>query len=58
MPARTACWSGCGGARSLGLSHLIALFARFDTFAVNVASQLEPEPAIDYGLFLVGRFRE
>ncbi|WP_232512787.1 MMPL family transporter [Actinopolyspora erythraea] len=43
---------------SLGLLHLIALFTQVNTFAVNVASLLGLGLAIDYGLFVVGRFRE
>ncbi|WP_114451575.1 MMPL family transporter [Halopolyspora algeriensis] len=43
---------------SLGLLHLISLLAEVNVFAVNVASLLGLGLAIDYGLFLVGRFRE
>ncbi|GAB3546628.1 RND superfamily putative drug exporter [Actinopolyspora lacussalsi] len=43
---------------SLGLLRLITLFADVNTFAVNVASLLGLGLAIDYGLFVVGRFRE
>ncbi|WP_328796723.1 MMPL family transporter [Halosaccharopolyspora lacisalsi] len=43
---------------SLGLLHLISLFAEVNVFAVNVASLLGLGLAIDYGLFIVGRFRE
>lgn len=43
---------------SLGLLHLISIFAEVNVFAVNVASLLGLGLAIDYGLFIVGRFRE
>ncbi|ASO23171.1 RND superfamily putative drug exporter [Actinoalloteichus hoggarensis] len=43
---------------ALGLLHLIALFTTVNVFAVNVASMLGLGLAIDYGLFVVGRFRE
>ncbi|NYH80833.1 RND superfamily putative drug exporter [Actinopolyspora biskrensis] len=43
---------------SLGLLHLISLLTEVNTFAVNVASLLGLGLAIDYGLFMVGRFRE
>ncbi|AUS78816.1 MMPL family transporter [Actinoalloteichus sp. AHMU CJ021] len=43
---------------SLGLLHLISLFTNVNVFAVNVASLLGLGLAIDYGLFVVGRFRE
>jgi trehalose monomycolate/heme transporter len=43
---------------ALGLLHLISLFADVNVFAINVASLLGLGLAIDYGLFIVGRFRE
>ncbi|GAA4865289.1 MMPL family transporter [Saccharopolyspora cebuensis] len=43
---------------SLGLLHLVSLFSDVNVFAVNVASLLGLGLAIDYGLFIVGRFRE
>ncbi|MER2091312.1 MAG: MMPL family transporter [Saccharopolyspora rectivirgula] len=43
---------------SLGLLHLISLVTEVNVFAVNVASMLGLGLAIDYGLFIVGRFRE
>jgi uncharacterized membrane protein YdfJ with MMPL/SSD domain len=43
---------------SLGVLHLIASFHEVNSFAVNVASLLGLGMAIDYGLFMVGRFRE
>ncbi|PRW63453.1 MMPL family transporter [Actinopolyspora mortivallis] len=43
---------------SFGLLHLISLLTDVNTFAVNVASLLGLGLAIDYGLFIVGRFRE
>ncbi|MCG8921782.1 MMPL family transporter [Lentzea sp. CC55] len=43
---------------ALGVLHGIALFAEVNSFAVNVASLLGLGMAIDYGLFMVGRFRE
>ncbi|MFC7546456.1 MMPL family transporter [Plantactinospora sp. GCM10030261] len=43
---------------SLGVLHLIALNTEVNSFAVNVASLLGLGMAIDYGLFMVGRFRE
>jgi trehalose monomycolate/heme transporter len=43
---------------SLGLLHAISLFTTVNVFAVNVASLLGLGLAIDYGLFIVGRFRE
>lgn len=43
---------------SLGVLHLISLGLEVNTFAVNVASMLGLGLAIDYGLFVVGRFRE
>lgn len=43
---------------SLGLLNLISMFAGVNVFAVNVASLLGLGMAIDYGLFIVGRFRE
>jgi trehalose monomycolate/heme transporter len=43
---------------ALGVLHVVALFAEVNSFAVNVASLLGLGMAIDYGLFMVGRFRE
>ncbi|WP_232533945.1 MMPL family transporter [Plantactinospora sp. KBS50] len=43
---------------SLGVLHLTALNTDVNSFAVNVASLLGLGMAIDYGLFMVGRFRE
>ncbi|MFB9234882.1 MMPL family transporter [Plantactinospora siamensis] len=43
---------------SLGVLHLTALHTDVNSFAVNVASLLGLGMAIDYGLFMVGRFRE
>ncbi|MEU5690613.1 MMPL family transporter [Actinosynnema sp. NPDC020468] len=43
---------------SLGVLHLISLGLDVNSFAVNVASLLGLGMAIDYGLFMVGRFRE
>ncbi|GAA3997581.1 trehalose monomycolate RND transporter MmpL3 [Allokutzneria multivorans] len=43
---------------SLGVIRIISSFAEVSTFAVNVASLLGLGLAIDYGLFMVGRFRE
>ncbi|BCJ46786.1 hypothetical protein Aiant_74430 [Actinoplanes ianthinogenes] len=43
---------------SLGVLHAIALGTEVNSFAVNVASLLGLGMAIDYGLFMVGRFRE
>ncbi|MFB9906625.1 MMPL family transporter [Allokutzneria oryzae] len=43
---------------SLGVLRIIASFTEVSTFAVNVASLLGLGLAIDYGLFMVGRFRE
>ncbi|MFD9740863.1 MMPL family transporter [Umezawaea sp. NPDC059074] len=43
---------------SLGVLHAISLGADVNSFAVNVASLLGLGMAIDYGLFMVGRFRE
>ncbi|AOS66167.1 MMPL family transporter [Actinoalloteichus hymeniacidonis] len=43
---------------SLGVLNLIAQFTTVNVFAVNVASMLGLGLAIDYGLFVVGRFRE
>lgn len=43
---------------SLGLLRLISVFADLSVFAVNMASLLGLGLAIDYGLFIVGRFRE
>lgn len=43
---------------ALGLLRVISLFADVNVFALNVASLLGLGLAIDYGLFIVGRFRE
>ncbi|MGI5503852.1 MMPL family transporter [Lentzea sp. CA-135723] len=43
---------------ALGVLHAVALFTDVNSFAVNVASLLGLGMAIDYGLFMVGRFRE
>ncbi|HEY0698795.1 MAG TPA: efflux RND transporter permease subunit, partial [Micromonospora sp.] len=43
---------------SLGVLHAEALTTEVNSFAVNVASLLGLGMAIDYGLFMVGRFRE
>ncbi len=43
---------------ALGVLHAVSLFAEVNSFAVNVASLLGLGMAIDYGLFMVGRFRE
>jgi uncharacterized membrane protein YdfJ with MMPL/SSD domain len=43
---------------SLGILHAIASNHDVNSFAVNVASLLGLGMAIDYGLFIVGRFRE
>ncbi|WP_433266840.1 MMPL family transporter [Actinosynnema sp. CS-041913] len=43
---------------SLGVLHAISLGTEVNSFAVNVASLLGLGMAIDYGLFMVGRFRE
>ncbi|XVU22058.1 MMPL family transporter [Actinoplanes sp. CA-054009] len=43
---------------SLGILHAIASHHEVNSFAVNVASLLGLGMAIDYGLFMVGRFRE
>jgi RND superfamily putative drug exporter len=43
---------------SLGVLHAVALGHVVNSFAVNVASLLGLGMAIDYGLFIVGRFRE
>jgi uncharacterized membrane protein YdfJ with MMPL/SSD domain len=49
---------GCAVLGSLGVLHGIALHHDVNSFAVNVASLLGLGMAIDYGLFMVGRFRE
>jgi len=49
---------GSAVAASLGVLHLVALNTEVNSFAVNVASLLGLGMAIDYGLFVVGRFRE
>ncbi|MBP2339920.1 RND superfamily putative drug exporter [Saccharothrix coeruleofusca] len=43
---------------SLGVLHAVSYAADVNSFAVNVASLLGLGMAIDYGLFMVGRFRE
>ncbi|MEU4561972.1 MMPL family transporter [Actinoplanes sp. NPDC023936] len=43
---------------SLGVLNTVALTHEVNSFAVNVASLLGLGMAIDYGLFMVGRFRE
>ena len=43
---------------SLGILHAVASHTEVNSFAVNVASLLGLGMAIDYGLFMVGRFRE
>ncbi len=49
---------GLAIAGSLGVLHAVSLVAEVNSFAVNVASLLGLGMAIDYGLFMVGRFRE
>ncbi|RSM41762.1 MMPL domain-containing protein [Actinoplanes sp. ATCC 53533] len=49
---------GCAVLGSLGVLHAIAYGSDVNSFAVNVASLLGLGMAIDYGLFMVGRFRE
>ena len=49
---------GCAVLGALGVLHAIALATDVNSFAVNVASLLGLGMAIDYGLFMVGRFRE
>ncbi|WP_436519730.1 MMPL family transporter [Actinoplanes sp. HUAS TT8] len=49
---------GCAVLGSLGVLNAIALGHDVNSFAVNVASLLGLGMAIDYGLFMVGRFRE
>jgi len=49
---------GCAVLGSLGVLHAIAYGTDVNSFAVNVASLLGLGMAIDYGLFMVGRFRE
>ncbi|MEV6600822.1 MMPL family transporter [Actinoplanes sp. NPDC051346] len=49
---------GCAVLGSLGVLHAIAYRTDVNPFAVNVASLLGLGMAIDYGLFMVGRFRE
>ncbi len=49
---------GCAVVGALGVLHAIALATEVNPFAVNVASMLGLGMAIDYGLFMVGRFRE
>jgi RND superfamily putative drug exporter len=43
---------------ALGVLHAISLGTEVNSFAINVASLLGLGMAIDYGLFIVGRFRE
>ncbi|ANZ37121.1 MMPL domain-containing protein [Lentzea guizhouensis] len=43
---------------ALGVLHVVAIYTEVNSFAVNVASLLGLGMAIDYGLFMVGRFRE
>ncbi len=43
---------------SLALLHAISLATEVNSFAINVASLLGLGMAIDYGLFIVGRYRE
>ncbi|WP_275979946.1 MMPL family transporter [Couchioplanes caeruleus] len=49
---------GCAVLGSLGILHAVAYGHDVNSFAVNVASLLGLGMAIDYGLFMVGRFRE
>ena len=49
---------GCAVLGALGVLNAIALGNAVNSFAVNVASLLGLGMAIDYGLFMVGRFRE
>ncbi|WP_084298430.1 MMPL family transporter [Actinoplanes friuliensis] len=49
---------GCAVLGSLGVLHAVAYTHDVNSFAVNVASLLGLGMAIDYGLFMVGRFRE
>ncbi|WP_433290686.1 MMPL family transporter [Actinoplanes sp. CA-030573] len=49
---------GAAVAGSLGILHAISATSDVNSFAVNVASLLGLGMAIDYGLFMVGRFRE
>ncbi|MFI7602022.1 MMPL family transporter, partial [Actinoplanes sp. NPDC049681] len=49
---------GCAVLGSLGVLNAIARSHDVNSFAVNVASLLGLGMAIDYGLFMVGRFRE
>ena len=49
---------GCAVLGSLGVLHAVAYGHDVNSFAVNVASLLGLGMAIDYGLFMVGRFRE
>ncbi|MFI5934315.1 MMPL family transporter [Actinoplanes sp. NPDC051494] len=49
---------GCAVLGSLGVLHAVANTHEVNSFAVNVASLLGLGMAIDYGLFMVGRFRE
>jgi trehalose monomycolate/heme transporter len=49
---------GCAVLGALGILHAVTLTHDVNSFAVNVASLLGLGMAIDYGLFMVGRFRE
>ncbi|MEV4704433.1 MMPL family transporter [Actinoplanes sp. NPDC049316] len=49
---------GCAVLGSLAVLHAVAYGHDVNSFAVNVASLLGLGMAIDYGLFMVGRFRE
>ncbi|WP_306214303.1 MMPL family transporter, partial [Actinoplanes sp. RD1] len=49
---------GCAVLGSLGVLHAVSHAHDVNSFAVNVASLLGLGMAIDYGLFMVGRFRE
>ncbi|WP_305784521.1 MMPL family transporter [Symbioplanes lichenis] len=49
---------GCAVLGSLGVLHAVSHTHDVNSFAVNVASLLGLGMAIDYGLFMVGRFRE
>ena len=48
----------CSVLGALGVLRAVALGTEVNSFAVNVASLLGLGMAIDYGLFMVGRFRE
>lgn len=49
---------GCAVLGSLGILNAVTMTHDVNSFAVNVASLLGLGMAIDYGLFMVGRFRE